>query len=84
MAKVVVYTKSYCPFCDRAKDLLKRKGVNFEEVFLDDKPEEYAALKAKTGLMTVPQIFINDQLIGGYTDMAALDKENKLDDLLSQ
>jgi glutaredoxin 3 len=77
--KVVVYTKSNCPYCIRAKDMLKRKGVNFEEIYLDDRPEEYAVLKQKTGMMTVPQIFINDELIGGYTDMAELDREKKLD-----
>jgi glutaredoxin 3 len=82
MAKVQIYTKSNCPFCVRAKDLLSRKGVNFEEIFMDDKPEEYTALRQRTGLMTVPQIFINDQLVGGYTDMAALDKEGKLDPML--
>lgn len=82
MAKVVIYSKSYCPYCVRAKDLFTRKGVAFEEIFLDDRPEEYAALKERTGMMTVPQIFINDQLIGGFTDLAALDNAKKLDDLL--
>lgn len=82
MAKVLVYTKSYCPYCDRAKDLLARKGVPFEEIYLDDRPEEYATLKKKTGMMTVPQIFINDELVGGYTELAALERENKLDEKL--
>jgi glutaredoxin 3 len=82
MAKVLIYTKSNCPFCVRAKDLLGRKGVKFDEIYLDDKPEEYTTLRAKTGLMTVPQIFINDQLVGGYTELAALDREAKLDPLL--
>jgi glutaredoxin 3 len=82
MAKVVVYTKSYCPYCDRAKDLLTRKGVEFEEIYLDDHPGEYAELKQRTGMMTVPQIFIDDQLVGGYTELAALDREKKLDAML--
>ncbi len=82
MAKVLIYTKSHCPFCVRAKNLLSQKGVPFEEVYLDDKPEEYATLKKRTGMMTVPQIFINDQLVGGYTDLAALENEAKLDDML--
>jgi glutaredoxin 3 len=82
MAKVLIYTKSFCPYCDRAKDLLTRKGVKFEEVYLDDRPEEYATLKQRTGMMTVPQIFINDQLVGGYTDLAALDRDQKLDEML--
>ena len=83
-AKVVVYTKSYCPYCDRAKALLQNKGVAFEEVYLDDKPEEYATLKQKTGMMTVPQIFINEQLVGGYTELAALERERKLDPMLGR
>lgn len=82
MAKVVIYTKSNCPYCVRAKDLFTRKGVAFEEVFMDDKPEEYLALKQRTGMMTVPQIFIDEQLVGGYTELAALDREQKLDPML--
>ena len=82
MAKVVIYTKSNCPYCVRAKDLFTRKGVAFEEIYLDDKPEEYVTLKNKTGLMTVPQIFVNDQLLGGYSDVAQLDAEKKLDPML--
>lgn len=83
-AKVVIYTKSNCPYCIRAKDLLSRKGAKFEEIYLDDRPEEYAVLKQKTGMMTVPQIFINDQLVGGYTDLADLDREKKLDPMLGK
>ena len=82
MAKVLIYTKAYCPYCDRAKALLKSKNQSYEEVNLEDKPDEFNALKQRTGLMTVPQIFINDQLVGGYTDLAALDREGKLDPML--
>lgn len=82
MAKVLMYTKAYCPYCDRAKALLKSKNQSYEEVNLEDKPDEFNALKQRTGLMTVPQIFIDDQLVGGYTDLAALDREGKLDPML--
>jgi glutaredoxin 3 len=82
MPKVTIYTKDYCPFCDRAKDLFKRKGVSYEEIQLDDKPEEFTALKQRTGMMTVPQIFIGDQLVGGYTELSALEREAKLDAML--
>jgi len=82
MAKVVIYTKSRCPYCVAAKNLLSQKGVSFEEIYMDDQPEAYAELKQRTGMMTVPQIFINDQLIGGYSDLAALDQDKKLDPLL--
>jgi len=80
--KVVVYSKDYCPYCDRAKALLKSKGVPFEAIELQNHPGEFEKLKARTGLMTVPQIFIGEELIGGYTDMAALDREGILDQKL--
>lgn len=83
MPKVLIYSKTFCPYCDRAKALFKNKNVSYEEVMVDDKPELYAELKARTGMMTVPQIFIGDQLIGGYTDLAALDRDGKLDPLLN-
>ncbi len=82
MAKVQIYTKDNCPYCSAAKTLLSSKGVAYVETNLQTKPDELAALKAKTGLRTVPQIFINDQLIGGFTDMQKLDQEGKLDALL--
>lgn len=82
MAKVVIYSKVYCPYCDRAKALFKNKNVNYEEIMVDDKPELYEKLKEQTGMRTVPQIFIDDQLIGGYTELAALDHAGKLDPLL--
>lgn len=80
--KVVIYSKDYCPYCDRAKALLKSKGVQFDAIELQDHPGEFEKLKARTGMMTVPQIFIGDELIGGYTDMAALDREGVLDQKL--
>lgn len=82
MAKVVIYSKNYCPYCDRAKALFKAKNVPYEEIKVDDLPELYEELKNKTGMRTVPQIFINDKLIGGFTDLAALDQKGELDPLL--
>ncbi|HEX4924407.1 MAG TPA: glutaredoxin 3 [Bdellovibrionales bacterium] len=79
---VKVYTTEYCPFCLRAKKLLTERGIPFEEINLEGKPDELAALKARTGFRTVPQIFIKDHLIGGYTDLAALDQAGKLDDMV--
>jgi glutaredoxin 3 len=83
MSKVIIYTKSYCPYCDRAKALLKRKGASYEEISVEGDEKLYTELKQKTGLMTVPQIFINDELVGGYTDLAALDQKGLLDAKLS-
>ena len=82
MAQVIVYSKSFCPFCDRAKKLLKNKGTAFEEINLDDKPDEMDALKKRTGQMTVPMIFINNKLIGGFSELSALEAKNELDALL--
>lgn len=83
MAKVLIYSKTYCPYCDRAKSLFKSKNVSYEEIMLDDKDDEFTALKQKTGMMTVPQIFINDKLVGGYSDLATLEREGKLDPMLA-
>lgn len=82
MAVVKIYTKTYCPACDLAKQILTQKGVSFQEFNMDDKPQELQALIEKTQMKTVPQIFINDHLIGGCSDMMELDKNNKLDILL--
>lgn len=81
-AKIKIYTKTTCPACVLAKETLKQKNVSFEEVVLDDKPEELKQLIEKTQMKTVPQIFINDQFIGGCSDMLEMDRENKLDILL--
>ena len=82
MASVKIYTKSSCPACDLAKQILNQKGVSFEEFIMDNKPEELKTLMDKTNLKTVPQIFINGHLIGGCSDMIDLDKKNQLDILL--
>lgn len=82
MASVIVYSKDNCPYCTAAKNLLTQKGVPYTEINLQTKPAELAALKEKTGLRTVPQIFIGDKLIGGFSDMQKLDQEGKLDALL--
>lgn len=82
MANIKIYTKSTCPSCVMAKKILTEKGAAFEEIIMDDKLEELNQLKAQTGLQTVPQIFINDELIGGCSDLMDLDQANKLDPIL--
>jgi glutaredoxin 3 len=82
MAKVLMVKKNPCPYCDRAKNLLDGKGIPFEVIDLTDKMDELQAWKEKTGWKTVPMIFINDTLVGGYTDLKALDDEGKLDELV--
>ncbi len=84
MAKVEIYTTPFCPYCDRARALLTRKGVSFEEV---DAPhgsaERRSAIERSGGRTTVPQIFIGGRAIGGSDELAALDRAGKLDALLA-
>ena len=82
MAVVKIYTKTHCPACDLAKKILNQKGASFQEFIMDEKPEELKILIEKTQMKTVPQIFINEHLIGGCSDMMELDKKNQLDILL--
>jgi glutaredoxin 3 len=83
MADITIYTTTYCPYCVRAKDLLKRKGHSFTEINAeDDKAREEMVAKAG-GRRTVPQIFIGGNHIGGCDDLYALDREGKLDPLLA-
>lgn len=84
MAKVVVYSTGYCPYCDRAKALLKHKGVAFEEIRVDTDEEKREEMMKRSNRRTVPQIFINDQSIGGFDDLSALEQQGKLDQLLKQ
>jgi glutaredoxin 3 len=85
VAKVEVYTTSYCPFCTRAKALLNRKGVEFEEIDVTDDPDlREKMVKRAGGRRTVPEIFINDRIVGGYDELRALDVEGELDALLAE
>ena len=84
MSKVEIYTKGYCPYCKRAKALLEQKGVSFKEYSIDQQPElRDTMIDRANGGYTVPQIFIDDQHIGGCDDMFSLESKNKLDSLLS-
>lgn len=83
MASVVIYSTTFCPYCVRAKMLLQRKGVAFEEVDVSGDADARQALVARTRQRTVPQIFINDEHIGGCDDLYALDRAGKLDAKLS-
>ncbi len=80
--KVTVYTKQSCPFCVRAKRLLEKKGVAYEEVSVEGRDDLRTWLVEKTGQMTVPQIFAGDRSLGGFSDLDALDREGKLDPIL--
>ena len=83
MSKIEIYTWQYCPFCIKAKTLLNQKNIEFTEYKIDGDEEarDKMSLRAN-GRRSLPQIFINDEGIGGCDDLYALDKENKLDNLL--
>ncbi len=80
--KITVYTTSYCPYCRRAKQLLTRKGVAFEEIDAEGNDQLRTWLVEKTGQQTVPQIFVGERSLGGFSDIDALDRQGKLDPIL--
>ncbi len=84
MATVVIYSSAHCPYCVMAKRLLEQKGVNYTEIRVDLEPEKRQEMIQKSQRRTVPQIFINGESIGGYTDLVAIYQANRLDSLLSQ
>jgi glutaredoxin 3 len=84
LAKVSIYTTRICGYCVAAKRLLDKKGVAYEEVGADGRADLRNWLIDATGRHTVPQIFINGRSIGGYDDMATLEKRGELDALLAE
>lgn len=82
-AKVVVYTKPFCPYCERAMALLNRKGVAFEEIVASVDPEKKAEMQQRSGRATYPQIFVGDTHVGGCDDLHALEAKGGLDPLLN-
>jgi glutaredoxin 3 len=83
MAKVVIYTTSLCPYCFMAKRLLNSKNVEFEEIDVGRNPDLRAEMTQKAGRHTVPQIFINDEPVGGSDDIHLLEQQGKLDAMLA-
>ena len=85
MAKVDVYTTTYCPYCVRAKTLLKSKGVAFNEIDVtNDEALRAKMVEMSGGRRTVPEIFINDKIVGGYDELRALNDAGKLEGLLAE
>ncbi len=83
MANVEIYTKSYCPYCHRAKELLRIKNISFVEYDVTRDPEKEAEMRRRSGRSTVPEIFIDGRLVGGCDDLFALDERGELDLLLA-
>jgi len=84
MPKITMYSTGVCPYCQRAEMLLKSKGVaQIDKIRIDLEPARRSEMMEKTGRRTVPQIYIGDFHVGGYDDLAALNREGRLDPLLS-
>lgn len=83
MSKVLMYSTGYCPYCTRAEMLLKQRGVvDIEKVRIDMEPARRDEMMTRTGRRTVPQIYIGDTHVGGFDDLAALDRSGGLQPLL--
>ena len=84
MPPVTIYTKGWCPYCSAAKDLMRAKGVPFEEIEITGNPERRTEMVQRAGgRSTVPQVFIGDRHVGGFDDLSALDRQGALDPMLA-
>ena len=83
MKEVKVYSTNYCPFCMKAKQLLKSKNIPFQEIDLTSQPDLREKISKETSWQTVPMIFIGGKLIGGFDDLNALNQKGELEALLS-
>ena len=84
MADVIIYSSNYCPYCMRAKQLLKSKNVKFQEINVDGRNAIRQEMTNKSGKTSVPQIWINEQHVGGCDELFALEHKGKLDPLLTK
>jgi thioredoxin reductase (NADPH) len=82
MPQIEMYTKSWCPYCDRAKHLLREKGQSWTEIDIEAEPSRRAEMIERSGRSTVPQIWIGDRHVGGFDDLADLERRGELDPLL--
>jgi glutaredoxin 3 len=81
--EITMYSTTFCSYCERARALLERKGVSFREIKVDEESGQRAAmLQRSNGQRTVPQIFIGERHVGGYTELYELDRKGELDKLL--
>ena len=83
--EIVMYSTAWCGYCQRARNLLERKGVPVHEIKVDEDPKDRETMLQRSGgRRTVPQIFIGERHVGGYDDLAALDRAGELDKLLGK
>jgi glutaredoxin 3 len=81
---VVMYATGWCPYCQRARKLLEKKGVAYTEIDIESGPEKRAEMQSRSGRRSVPQIFIGDTHVGGSDDLHELEAQGKLDAMLSR
>jgi glutaredoxin 3 len=82
--RVTMYTTAYCGYCRRAERLLEAKGItDIDQIRVDEAPEARVAMMQRTGRRTVPQIYVGDHHVGGYDELAALDRAGRLNALLA-
>ena len=82
-AAIIMYSTRFCPYCVRARFLLESKNVEFTDIGVDAQPELRREMTEKSGRRTVPQIWIGEQHVGGFDDLAQLERQGRLDELLS-
>ena len=83
MARITVYSTDPCSFCRRVKGLLESRGLDFSEVNLSKDPGGRVELARRTGMMSFPQVLIDDQLLGGFAELQAAAEDGRLDELLA-
>ncbi len=83
MAKVTIYSRSWCPYCKQAISLLESQGIDYNTIDIEDHPEKRDEMIKLTGRTSVPQVFIDDQAVGGCDDLFALHSSGKLTTLLA-
>lgn len=82
-AAVIMYSTRFCPYCVRARQLLQSKRVDYRDIAVDGQPELREEMIQRSGRYTVPQIWIGEQHVGGYDDLALLERQGRLDKLLA-
>ena len=83
MSQVTLYGTRFCPFCVAARRLLRTKGITFEDIPLDANPAQRAQVMSDSGRNTVPQIWIGDRHVGGFTDLQQLERSGELDEIIA-
>ena len=83
-ARIVMYSSGWCPYCQRARNLLGTRNLSFEEIDVEADPKSQEEMKSRSGRNTVPQIFIGATHVGGFDDLNALDRDGGLDRLIEE